>query len=362
MALQIFGDDKVYKGVHDNLSEMIYKKRSEERYSVVMAQELNEKQQKVYGKVKTILLKTTIPAGEKHLVTIEYEGPLMKKSLNGYQEKDKWNHLVSVHPNLLVNNFRISVDIKETMPIRKDSVVAIENRNNWPVFEYSKSEAKYGDTAETLHVVFSPKYKIKDGKNEGYDMSGQFYTSYSCSNNFDISEVGLDITRTATMKAYEQLVTGSNFIFNLVLMIPFIFLTELVRYFYYIPCTILNFGTDCSLSENIWWEDELNRELVRFLDVFDPDEKIMRHKDVPEKSKDPLRTLFPKTSEYIAGISNKSNHKMKESDKNTSDELNHNSNVPKKNNIWIDFSLISKSEKKTNYYYSPSSKSTVRRL
>ena len=74
---------------------------------------------------------------------------------------------------------------------------------------------------EYLHISFSPKESGKDSSDSGYDMSGQFYTTYSLNKNYLLSKVGQDIMDIASTAEYEKMgnsiVAGLDFMFTTLL-------------------------------------------------------------------------------------------------------------------------------------------------
>merc|ERR1719367_840034 len=108
-----------------------------------------------------ISIKAIVPSGEKIFITMEYEGPLIDLG-NG-----SWTHLVHINPHQLVQNFRVSIDINDTMPI--SNVKVLELRDDLPVFGYSKSKLKHDNRSEVCHVEFYPNENRKEG-DDGYDI------------------------------------------------------------------------------------------------------------------------------------------------------------------------------------------------
>lgn len=292
MTLQVHGDKSIYKATHIENADILYRKLSDPKQSVVMLKEL-KKENRPYGEAKTLSMNTTIPAGEKLFITLDYEGPLMTRSIAGnYENNHTWNHIVHINPHQLVQNFSVNVDINETLPIV--DVVASEIRNQWPVLNNSRSMVKYGNTSKVLHVSYFPGMNGKE--NSGYDMSGQFYTSYSRNKTFLLSKVGQDITDMASLvvpiNAFNMIFGALDFMFNVLLMIPFIIMTEMIRGMYTVILMFLGADSKWYLDNQMWYERELDHEMEQLekhidntFDVFeDTFDHLDRNAHVPPPS------------------------------------------------------------------------------
>jgi hypothetical protein len=195
MSLQLLGNTNIYVGKHEESAELLYEKMLKRKQSVVMIKEITKNGKSNDG-VKMLSLSAVIPSEEKVLITLQYEGPLIgQKSSNRSNNVHNWNHMVHINPHQLVEDYKINLHINETLPI--NNVTAIDVRNGQPEAKLSSANVKYGDTPETIHVVFLPKKSEK--QSEGYDMNGQFITSYSRDKDFLLSKVGQDISDVASV-------------------------------------------------------------------------------------------------------------------------------------------------------------------
>jgi hypothetical protein len=260
MTLQLLGDKNIYLGQNRNEEEVdaLYKRVSKRGESAVVIKEIEKNSLKSYNEARMLSMGTHIPPGEKILLTLEYGGPLMKS------ENNTWNHVLHVNPHQAVENFNVNIYINETLPIVDPQ--AYEVRQLWPVFKYSSNTLKY-DSPEYLHVSFSPKESGKDSVDAGYDMSGQFYTTYSLNKNYLLSKVGQDIMEITSTEEYEKMVhdimLGVDFIFSTLLMVPFIILTEIVNGVFLIINTVLGMDTDWYLTQKQWYELEYEKEVAK---------------------------------------------------------------------------------------------------
>jgi len=319
MYLQIHGNNNVYKAMHNEDANTIYKKLAKRKQSVLMLKEVEN----VDGDFETKLLNMSImiPAGEKIFITLDYEGPLIDfkdrdPSLSSSEITDlgkepgpgsnmSYAHYIHINPHQRVQNFSIKVNIKETLPIM--DVNAYEIRDNWPAFGNSKATVKYGNTSESLHVSYYPD---ENGKNkEGYDMNGQFLTSYSRDKNFLLRKVGQDITDIATigdqylmfLDIFSVIQHSFTLIFNLLLMIPFIMITEFINGIYLTIMMILGADTSWYLNEPMWYERKMEEQFAEF-------EKVMNSTNIERISiesksdnldeKDDVPSPTPKPKKY----------------------------------------------------------------
>merc|ERR1712038_1349034 len=222
MSLQILGDDRIYKRAKlEEGTEIHYEKLLARKQAGLLLYNLEKATPKSFKEAKMISIKAIVPSGEKLFITLEYEGPLINLG-NG-----SWSHTVHINPHQLVQNFRVSIDINDTVPI--GNVQALELRNDIPVFGYSESKVKHVNRSRVCHVEFYPNENKKEGGG-GYDMNGKFYTSYSRNNAFLLSKIGDDIIDIASLpqfvNVFDGVITAIDFMFHMLLMVPFIILTE----------------------------------------------------------------------------------------------------------------------------------------
>jgi len=300
MYLQIHGDNKVYKAIHNEDSTTVYKKLTERKQSVVMIQEVENIDTPLKEAV-LLNMSTIIPAGEKLFITLEYEGPIVDYEDHPSAQKitdlskepearsnKSYGHLIHINPHQRVQNFSIKLNIKETLPIM--DVYAIEIRDNWAAFGYSKATVKYGNTSESLHVSYYPD---EDGKNdEGYDMNGQFLTSYSRDKNFLLRKVGQDITDIATLGENHLMFTSilsalshsATLIWNMLLMIPFIMITEFINGIYLTLMMLLGADTSWYLNQPMWYERKIEEQFAEFDRVMGFSESIVYNPSIDHLS------------------------------------------------------------------------------
>ena len=276
LTLQAFGVNDISTGKTSEAADKIYKKYSNNQQTSVIVEEIEEGGHKSYNEAKMLSLKAIIPAQEKLVISLEYEGPLMKHGMANGLEHGTLNHIVHISPNQLVRNFSVNVYIQETLPIVNATV--FEVRNEWPTFKYStvKLRNDSNDSPEFLHVAFTPNEDNK--KKGGYDMNGQFYTSYKVNKNRLLSKVGYDIAEFASYAEYERMtdviLAGMESVFAIILMIPFIILTEMVSAFYLIVAVVLGLDMSWYLKSPQWYELELEKEFARMDTLFGIDNSI----------------------------------------------------------------------------------------
>lgn len=275
MTLGIHGDNSIYKATHNEDAEILYNKLSERKQSVVMIKEL-QNETKTYEEAILLGMIAIIPPGEKLFITLDYEGPLMNSTrtkrtqeLTSTSYNKTWNHVVHLNPHQLVQNFSVNIDIIETLPIV--DVMASVVKDRWPVMEHSRSNVKYGNTSQTLHVSFYPMESSK--KDGGYDMNRQFYTKYARDKNFLLRKVGQDITDIASVGEHNMMsatiMHGVDFMFSMLVLIPFIIMTEMVHAIGMIVSVFLGGNADWYLTNEMWYERELEREFDKFDKVLD---------------------------------------------------------------------------------------------
>jgi len=262
-SFQIVGDDNIFIGKNKVEAEVYYNKFSKRKQSAVFIKELKKNVQKSYQEAKMLSMKISIPAGEKLLLTMEYEGPLIKNG-NG-----TLNHIVHVNPHQLVQNFNINVYINDTLPIT--DVRPFEVRNQWPTFKYSTMKMKQ-DAPQYIHVSFIPNESVEKGM--GYDMNGQFHTSYTPNKNYLLSKVGQDIMDMADFESLaeferfgDEIGAMFEFMFHILWMIPFIVLTQVTDSFFLIISMVLGFDST-HLLEPRWYQHELEKEFAKMDAVF----------------------------------------------------------------------------------------------
>ena len=109
-------------------------------------------------------------------------------------------------------------------------------------------------------------------------MNGQFYISYSRNKTFLLSKIGDDIIDIASLPqfvtVFDGVITAIDFMFHMLLMVPFIILTEVISAFYVIASEIIGLNTDWYLKEKRWYEKEMDYELDHLDQVF---EKMDQH-------------------------------------------------------------------------------------
>merc|ERR1712038_71542 len=265
LSLQILGDDRIYKRAKlEEGTEIHYEKLLARKQAGMLLYNLEKATPKSFNEAKMISIKAIVPSEEKLFITLEYEGPLINLG-NG-----SWSHTVHINPHQLVRNFRVSIDINDTVPI--GNVQALELRNDIPVFGYSESKVKHVNRSRVCHVEFYPNENKREA-GSGFDMNGQFYTSYSRNKTFLLSKIGDDIIDIASLpqfvNVFDGVITAIDFMFHMLLMVPFIILTEVISAFYVIASEIFGLNTDWYLKEKRWYEKEMDYELDHLDQVFE---------------------------------------------------------------------------------------------
>jgi len=291
-------------------------------------------------------IKAIVPSGVKLFITLEYEGPLINLG-NG-----SWSHAVHINPHQLVQNFRVSIDINDTVPI--GNVQALELRNGIPIFGYSESKVKHVNRSRVCHVEFYPSENKKEGDG-GYDMNGQFYISYSRNKTFLLSKIGDDIIDIASLpqfvNVFDGVITAIDFMFHMLLMVPFIILTEVISAFYVIASEILGLNTDWYLKEKRWYEKEMDYELDHLDQVFDNIDKHFEDFDgtfnFQLESNQPLRLSNWKSDPFSKfSVFEDTFDKLGKED----DESKPTSSIPlKRNDFFTDFHSFQKLPKIINW-------------
>merc|ERR1712110_205322 len=292
MTLGIHGDNSIYKATHNKDAEMIHDKLSERKQSVVKIKEL--KNGKTSSKEAMVLgMSAIIPPGEKFFITVEYEGPLINIPKNTTKYNQTWSHVVRINPQQLVQNFNVTNEITETLPIV--NVLATVVKDKLPDFELSRSNIKYGNTSNSVHVSFYPNES--DKQDGGYDINKHFYTNYSRDKNFLLREVGQDITDIASPEkinlAASTIINGMDFMFNIIpmIVIPMILPMMIIPIMMIIPMMMIPMmilpiipivsmmdmvmsvfprGTDeWFLNNKMWYEKEIAYEFENFDNIMD---------------------------------------------------------------------------------------------
>jgi hypothetical protein len=274
LTLGIHGDNSIYKGtqnknaeqLYNTVSNLIISKNLVRNQSMVVLKEIKNGKPLATRDATMLGMRAIIPPGEKLFITLEYEGPLLenKKSISD----SSWVHVSHINPNQLVENFSVKFDIIETLPIVE--VLAAVSKDQWAVLDLVRSNVKYGNTSEALHVSFDPKESNKqDG---GYDMNVEFYTIYGRDKNFLLPKVGQDITDISSLSKRDRMVGlimyGVDFMFRILLMIPFIIMTEMINGFGLVMSLFLGGEAEKRysnyyLNEQTWYEKELAYEFTR---------------------------------------------------------------------------------------------------
>merc|ERR1712061_566943 len=163
LTLQALGDQNVYtaeKSNNDNIQE-VYQKLSTQGQAGVVIQEIVKNLPKSFDETTRLLsLNAVIPPAEKVLITLTYKGSLRKG------ENNTFRHVIHVNPHQPVQNFRIFVNIIDSLPIIYAN--AVEMRNNFPVFNYSTNAINRA-TKDTVNVTFEPKSTQSKIKDAGFD-------------------------------------------------------------------------------------------------------------------------------------------------------------------------------------------------
>merc|ERR1711983_177136 len=134
--------------------------------------------------------------------------------------------------------------------------------------------------SEECRVEFLPNDNKKK-ENDGYDMNGQYYLSFSrnktlllckigdrISNEFDTLNTFNVTSLPEFISIFEGISASIGFMFNMLLMVPFIILTEFLTAFYVITSEIFGLNTDWYLKEKRWYEKEMEYEMDRLDHVF----------------------------------------------------------------------------------------------
>ena len=82
--------------------DTIYEKYSKNKETSVIVEEIEEGTHKSYNEARMLSMKAMIPAQEKLVISLEYEGPLMKHGMANGLEHGSLNHIVHINPNQLV--------------------------------------------------------------------------------------------------------------------------------------------------------------------------------------------------------------------------------------------------------------------
>jgi len=284
LSLQILGDERIY--THENKkqdSKALYRKLLSKNQAGLLLHDLEKAKPKSFDEAIMMSLKVIIPPGEKQHIKLDYEGPLVESG-NG-----TWHHMIHINPHQLVQNFQVLVDINDTLPIT--SVHAFEIRDGSPIFGFSDSTVKCENTSEECRVEFHPNNNKKK-ENDGYDMNGQYYLSFSRNKTLLLSKIGdrisneFDTLNTFNVTSlpefisiFEGISASIGFMFNMLLMVPFIILTEFLSAFYVITSEIFGLNTDWYLKEKRWYEKEMEYEMDRLDHAFSKMDEIFEDSD-----------------------------------------------------------------------------------
>merc|ERR1711902_458616 len=117
------------------------------------------------------------------------------------------------------------------------------------------------NTSEECRVEFHPNNNKKK-ENDGYDMNGQYYLSFARNKTLLLSKIGSSITNKIVtlntfnvtslpefMSVFEGISASIGFMFNMLLMVPFIIITEFLTAIYVITSEIFGLNTDWYLKE-----------------------------------------------------------------------------------------------------------------
>merc|ERR1711899_225497 len=243
----------------------------------LMLYKLEKATPKSFNQGIMISLKAIIRPGEKQHITLQYEGPLVESG-NG-----TWNHMVHINPHQRVQNFNVAIDLNDTLPIT--NIQTFEMRDGSPVFGYSESKMKCGNTSEECSVKFHPNEIKKEG-NDGYDMNGQFYLSFTRNKTLLLGKIGQEITNITfspefiqVFEVFEIIPAVIGLMFNMLIMVPFILFTEFVTAFNVIISEIMGFNTDWYTQEKRWYEKELEYEMIHLDRVFSNFDKKFENMD-----------------------------------------------------------------------------------
>lgn len=273
LSLQILGDERIYtKDKRQQDSKALYKKLLSKNQAGLLLDDLEKAEPKSLDEAIMMSLKVIIPPGEKQHIKLDYEG-LLVESGNG-----TWHHMIHINPHQLVQDFQVLVDINDTLPII--SVQAFELRDGSPVFGYSDSTVKCTNTSEECRVEFHPDVNKKK-ENDGYDMNGQYYLSFARNKTLLLSKIGNGIKNKIDtlnsfnvtslpefISVFEGISASIGFMLNMLLMVPFIILTEFLTAIYVITSEIFGLNTDWYLKEKRWYEKEMEYEMDRLDHVF----------------------------------------------------------------------------------------------
>ena len=228
LTLQALGDQNLYtaeKSSDGNIEEA-YQNLSKQGQAGVMIQEIVKGLPKSFNEPTRLLsLNAHIPPGDKMLITLTYNGSLRKGANNTFR------HQIHVNPHQPVQNFKVFINIIDSLPIVDAN--AAEMRDTVPVSNYSTFEINWA-SKDAINVTFEPKFTKSKIKGPGYDMSGQFVTTYSVDKNVLLDKVGEKITSLGEFgDEYQKMVSaiavGIKFMFTTLFMLPFIILTEMVN-------------------------------------------------------------------------------------------------------------------------------------
>merc|ERR1712038_453773 len=278
MSLQILGDERIYRDVKQGGdTKTMYQKLLAKNQAGLMLYKLEKATPKSFDQPIMISLKAIIRPGEKQHITLQYEGPLVESG-NG-----TWNHMVHINPHQLVQNFNVAIDLNDTLPIT--NIQAFEMRDGSPVFGYSESSMKCKNTSEECEVIFHPNEIKKEG-NDGYDMNGQFYLSFTRNKTLLLSKLGQEITNITfspefiqVFEVFEIIPAVIGLMFNMLFMVPFILFTEFVTAFNVIISEIMGFNTAWYAQEKRWYEKELEYEMNHLVRVFSNFDKKFENMD-----------------------------------------------------------------------------------
>merc|ERR1712226_876811 len=271
LTLQALGDQNLYtaeKNSDDNIHEA-YQTLPSKGQAGVMIQEIVKGSPKSFNEATRLLsLNAHIPSGEKMLITVTYNGSL------GKGENNTFRHVLHVNPHQPVQNFKLFIKITDSLPIVDAN--AVEIRDTFPVFDFSTNEINWASN-DTINVTFEPKFTKSKIKDSGYDMSGQFVTTYSVDKNVLLDKVAEKITSLGEysdeyQKMFQAIAVGVKFMFTTLFMLPFIILTEMVNYWVRIIDELM--GID---SYDKPWLDETTRK-PWYAHVFEQEvDKLEKH-------------------------------------------------------------------------------------
>jgi len=271
LTLQALGDQSLYtaeKKNDDNIQKE-YLKLSKQGQAGVMIREIVKSSPKSFNEATRLLsLNAHIPPGEKMLITLTYNGSLR----NG--ENNTFRHVLHVNPHQPVQNFKLFINITDSLPIVDAN--AVEIRDTFPVFDFSTNEINWA-SKDTINVTFEPKFTKSKIKDSGYDMSSQFVTTYSVDKNVLLDKVAEKITSLGEYNdEYQKMVgaigVGVTFMITTLFMLPFIILTEMANGMVLIIDELM--GID---SYDKPWLDETTRK-PWYAKVFEQEvEKLEKH-------------------------------------------------------------------------------------